>query len=302
MNGPDGLFAGQVVVVVGGGAGIGRAYSLELAREGGQVLVAGRGDSARQVANAIRATGGVAEPCIADVRDGSIIIDAALRRFGRIDGLIVNAGIVRDRSYARMSDEDWQEVVGVHLEGAHACTRAAWPHMIEQRYGRIMLTTSTAAVHGNFGQANYAAAKGGIIGLMRSLALEGMSRNILVNAVSPLAATGMSRDVLGPDLSARLKPDAVAPFVLAMMHPGSQETGAILETGGGWGGLLRWQRSAGLRLPAGNCTVAEVTARWAEVARFDEHADFPASGIETLQKAVGVDRVTTGADPRKILD
>lgn len=287
MNDPSGLFAGQVMVVVGGGAGIGREYCLQIAREGGQVLVSGRGPSATEVAEAICATGGIAEACIADARAGGAIIDAALRRFGRIDGLIVNAGIVRDRTYAKMSREEWSEVVDVHLEGAHACTRAVWPHMLDRRYGRIMLTISTAAIHGNFGQANYAAAKSAIIGLMRSLALEGASRDILVNAVSPTAATAMSKDVLGPGLSELLKPEAVAPFVLAMMHPQSRETGAILETGGGWGGLLRWQRSGGRRFAPDACSVAEVMQHWDDIARFDEQADFPSSGIESIARAVG---------------
>ncbi|WP_284278871.1 SDR family NAD(P)-dependent oxidoreductase, partial [Sphingobium jiangsuense] len=148
MAGLTGLFAQQVIVVVGGGAGIGREYCLALAREGGQVLVAGRGQSAADVAETIRAAGGIAEACIADARDGQAIADAAMARFGRIDGLIVNAGIVRDRTFAKMDDEEWCEVLDVHLEGARACTCAVWPHMVERRYGRIMLTSSAAGVHG----------------------------------------------------------------------------------------------------------------------------------------------------------
>ena len=293
MGDSSGLFAEQVIAVVGGGAGIGREYCLDLAREGGQVLVAGRGQSAADVAATIRATGGIAEACIADARDGQAIVDAALARFGRIDGLIVNAGIVRDRTYAKMSDEEWREVIDVHLEGAHACTRAAWPHMIEQRYGRIMLTGSAAGIHGNFGQANYSAAKGGIIGLMRALALEGASRNVLVNAVLPMAATAMSKAILSPELCEALRPAAISPFVLAMMHPQSRENGAILEAGGGWGGLLRWQRSGGRRFAPEERTVAEVMKHWDEVARFDDRADFPSSGFDSLSRAAGPEITAT---------
>ena len=293
MGGSTGLFAQQVIAVVGGGAGIGRAYCLDLGREGAQILVAGRGPSAAEVADTIRAAGGIAEACIADVRDGRAIVDAARTRFGRIDGLIVNAGILHDRTYAKMSDEEWREVIDVHLEGAHACTRAVWPHMLEQRYGRIMLTGSPAGIHGNFGQANYSAAKAALVGLMRALALEGASRNVFVNMVVPMAATAMSKALLSPELCETLRPEAVSPFVLAMMHPQSRENGAILETGGGWGGLLRWQRSAGRRFAPEACTVAEVMKLWDEVARFDDRADFPSSGLDSLSRAAGPEIAAT---------
>ena len=171
-------FAGASAVVVGGGAGLGRQYCLDLARHGARVLVVGRGESAAAVTREIVATGGDAVACVADARDGDRIVKGALAAFGRIDALIVNAGIVRDRSFAKMSREEWSEVLSVHVDGAFSCARAAWEPMSKQGGGAILFTTSGAGMHGNFGQANYAAAKGAILGLARSLALEGASRKI----------------------------------------------------------------------------------------------------------------------------
>ena len=188
----DRMFDGTTVVVTGGGAGLGRQYCLDLGRAGANVVVAGRGGSAAAVAAEIRAEGGGAVACVADVRDGQRIIDCALATYGRVDGVIVNAGIVRDRSFGKLTTEDWSEVLSVHIDGAVACAKAVWGPMSGQKSGRILFTTSGAGMHGNFGQANYAAAKGAIIGLTRSLAIEGAARGIYVNAIAPMATTAMT--------------------------------------------------------------------------------------------------------------
>lgn len=283
------LFDGQVVVVVGGGAGLGRSYCLELARQGASVVVAGRGESVADTVADIVAAGDTATAVVADTRDGETIVRAALDRFGHIDGMLVNAGIVRDRSFLKMTQEDWDEVLSVHLGGAFACTRAVWPHLLERRGGSILLTTSGAGLYGNFGQANYAAAKGAIVALTQTLAIEGRASGVRVNAVAPMAATGMTRGVFADAVAAALPSEAVTPFALALLHPDCRETGSIIEAGGGWGARLRWERAAGLRIPVGPDMIEQVLAQWSSVTRFDDDADHPATCADALAAGVGPD-------------
>lgn len=280
-------FDEQVIAVAGGGGGLGRQYCLDLARSGANVVVGGRGATTEKVATELREAGGKAVSCVADVRDGALLIERAISAFGRIDGLIVNAGIVRDRSFAKLSLEEWQEVLSIHIDGAFACVKAAWPHMIAQGGGRIVLTTSGAGLHGNFGQANYAAAKGAVIGLMHTLAIEGAAKNIFCNAVAPMALTAMTEGVFNEQMKSNLAASLVAPFVLALVHPASRENGSIIEAGGGWASRLRWQRSRGLRLPAERLTPGQVLSQWAEVVSFDAGADYPTSTADSLNAALG---------------
>lgn len=280
-------FDGQVIAVAGGGNGLGRQYCLDLARGGARVVVGGRGSSAEQVAGEIAATGAEATSCVADVRDGAALIDRSLAAFGRIDGLIVNAGVIRDRSFAKMSWDEWQEVMSIHVNGAFACVKAAWPHMVVQGGGRIVLTTSGAGLHGNFGQANYAAAKAALIGFMQTLAIEGAAKNIFCNAIAPMALTAMTEGVFDEEMKATLAPSLVSPFVLALVHTECRENGTIIEAGGGWASRLRWQRSRGLRLAATDLTAGEVLARWNEVVSFDADADYPSSTADSLNAALG---------------
>jgi len=281
------LFEGLAVVVAGGGAGLGRRYALDLAAAGAKVLVAGRSDSACDVAQEIRARGETAVAHVGDVRDAKPVVDAALASFGRIDALIVNAGHVRDRTFAKMTLAEWDEVVSVHLDGARACVAAAWPHFLAQEGGRIVLTTSGAGLHGNFGQANYSAAKAAVIGLARSLALEGATRDVHVNAVAPMALTGMTEAVFSPDLAAALTPEGVSPYVLALAHPSCRENGSVIEVGGGWASKLRWERSAGLRLPRDQLDLRTVLRRWDEVVDFGRGSDHPATTADALRAAAG---------------
>ncbi|MBL8270080.1 SDR family NAD(P)-dependent oxidoreductase [Steroidobacter sp.] len=280
-------FDQQVIVVAGGGNGLGRQYCLDLARSGARVVVGGRGTSANDVAAELRALGAEAVSCVADVRDGSALIARAVDAFGRIDGLIVNAGVVRDRSFAKMSEDEWQEVLSIHVNGAFACVKAAWPHMLAQGGGRIVLTTSGAGLHGNFGQANYAAAKGAVIGFMQTLAIEGAAKNVLCNAIAPMALTGMTEGVFDEEMKAALDTALVSPFVLALVHSSSRENGAVIEAGGGWASRLRWQRSGGLRLPKTELTAGAVLARWNEVVSFETAVDYPKSTADSLNAALG---------------
>ncbi|RZT84986.1 NAD(P)-dependent dehydrogenase (short-subunit alcohol dehydrogenase family) [Pseudonocardia sediminis] len=279
-------FTGQVVIVTGAGRGLGRRYALDLGAAGARVVVhARRSDAAGGVVTAIRAAGGEAVAAVADARDGEVLASVALREFGRLDALLCNAGITRDRSFARTTPEDWAEVLDVHLGGAYAACAAVWPHLTGQGSGAIVLTTSGAGLHGNFGQAGYAAAKAGVIGLAKSLAIEGERKGVRVNAVAPMALTDMTRDVFGDGPPSTLAPEAVSPVVLALAHPSCPLTGEVVETGGGWASLLRWERSAGVRFPAGELSPGSVAARWPDIARFDRTADHPRTTADSLAAA-----------------
>jgi NAD(P)-dependent dehydrogenase (short-subunit alcohol dehydrogenase family) len=258
---------------------------VDLARHGARVLVVGRGESAAAVTREITAAGGDAVACVADARDGERIAGAALAAFGTIDALIVSAGVVRDRSFGKMSREEWSEVLSVHVDGAFSCAHAAWAPMTKQGGGAILFTTSGAGMHGNFGQANYAAAKGAILGLTRSLALEGAPRKIRVNAIAPMALTAMTERVFPEPLRAALRVEHVSPIALALVHPSSPETGAIVETGGGWASTMRWERSAGVRFAP--LDLEHVLSRWPEVRSFASGSDHPQTTADSLRAAMG---------------
>ncbi|MET8053243.1 MULTISPECIES: SDR family NAD(P)-dependent oxidoreductase [unclassified Streptosporangium] len=288
-EGPIALdFHDLVVVVTGAGAGLGRQYALDFAAAGARVVVnARRAEVAKELVDRIETAGGTATTAVTDARNGAAIVDTAIDTYGRIDALVVNAGHVRDRTFGRMSEEEWTEIVDVHLGGAYTATAAAWPHMVRQGHGRIVLTTSSAGLHGNLGQANYAAAKAAIIGLAKALAIEGQRHGVLVNAIAPMAHTDMTDRVFDDELRAGLPAASVSPFVLALAHPVSTTTGSVIETGGGWAAEMRWQRSAGVRFAAAELTPAAVLERWPAIADFTTGADYPASTSDSLATALG---------------
>ncbi|MFZ2994872.1 MAG: SDR family NAD(P)-dependent oxidoreductase [Sphingobium sp.] len=276
--------SGQVVLVVGGGRGLGRRYCLDLAAAGAQVMVTGRSATVSDVVDEIRSTGGTAHAVISDSREGAGIVGATTAAFGRIDAMVYNAGIVRDRSFANMSDAEWDEVVDVHLRGSYACAKAAWQPMRSQGGGSILFTTSGAGFHGGFGQANYAAAKAGILGLTRSLAIEGAKLGIRVNAIAPIASTDMTASVFSDALKSGLPAEAVSPFAIALLDPRSVLTGVIMETGGGWASAMRWQRSLGRRLQTPDPTSA--FAALADIIDFTRGSDYPSSTADSLAAAM----------------
>ncbi|XP_004609862.2 peroxisomal multifunctional enzyme type 2 [Sorex araneus] len=273
-------FDGRVVLVTGAGGGLGRAYALAFAERGASVVVndlggdfkgVGKGSSAAdKVVEEIRRKGGKAVANYDSVEAGEKLVKTALDAFGRIDIIINNAGILRDRSFGRISDEDWDIIHRVHLRGSFLVTRAAWDHMKKQKFGRIIMTSSASGIYGNFGQANYSAAKLGLLGLSNTLALEGSKSNIHCNTIAPTAGSRMTKSVLPEDLLDALKPEYVAPLVLWLCHEKCEENGSLFEVGAGWIGKLRWERALGANVRQKNqpMTPETVKAQWTKICDF----------------------------------
>jgi 3-hydroxy-3-methylglutaryl CoA synthase/NAD(P)-dependent dehydrogenase (short-subunit alcohol dehydrogenase family) len=273
-------FDGQVAIVTGAGGGLGRTYALDLARRGAKVVVNdlggapdGSGSSpspADAVVQEITDAGGIAVAnydSVASPQGGERIVQTALDAFGRLDILVNNAGILRDKSFAKMTPDLWDAVLAVHLQGAYHVTRPAFIAMRQQGYGRIVLTTSAAGLFGNFGQANYSAAKMGLVGLMNTLKLEGAKYNIKVNTVAPIAATRLTQDVLPPDLADQLKPEFVAPLVLYLCSERCTDSGLILNAGGGFFSRAAVVSSPAVLLSDGQQvpTLEEIHKNWAQI-------------------------------------
>jgi len=282
-------FTGRVALVTGGGAGIGRAYCLAFAKHGATVVV---NDLANpdDVVNEIKKMGGKAVGVKASAEDGDAVVKAAIDAFGRIDIVVNNAGILRDKAFNNMDDSLWDPVLNVHLRGTYKVTKAAWPYFLKQKYGRIINTTSTSGIYGNFGQANYAAAKCGILGFSRALALEGYKYNIYVNTIAPNAGTAMTRTIMPEEMVQAFKPDYIAPVVLALSSDKvpKNPTGGLYEVGSGWVGQTRWQRSGGHGFPVDTpLTPEEVLKYWNAIRNFEDgRADHPEKTQDGLQKVM----------------
>jgi multifunctional beta-oxidation protein len=240
-------FKGKVALITGAGAGLGRIYALQFAKYGAKIVVNDLVDPDTTVQE-IQKLGGQAVGVKASAEDGDAVVKAAIDAYGRIDIIVNNAGILRDKAFANMEDKMFKQVLDVHLRGTYKVSKAAWPYMLKQKYGRIINTTSTSGIYGNFGQANYAAAKCGILGFSRALAREGKKYNILVNTIAPNAGTNMTRSIMPEEMVQAFKPDYVAPLVVLLGSDKVPEpaTGRLFEVGSGWVGETRWQRTGGV--------------------------------------------------------
>jgi NAD(P)-dependent dehydrogenase (short-subunit alcohol dehydrogenase family) len=267
----------RVIVVTGAGGGLGREYALTLAKEGASVVVNDLGGArdgtgaghnmADEVVKEIRDSGGRAVAnydSVAEPEAAENIIKTALDEFGKVDGVVSNAGILRDGTFHKMEFGAWDAVLKVHLYGGYNVIRAAWPHFREQSYGRVVVATSTSGLFGNFGQANYGAAKLGLVGLINTLAQEGAKYNIKTNAVAPIAATRMTQDILPPEVFEKLTPEYVAPVVAYLMSEENEETAAVFIVGGG-----KVQRAALFQNEGTTFTsvpsVDDIAAKWGEI-------------------------------------
>ena len=292
-SGDSPSFDGRVVIITGAGNGLGRSHALLYAAHGARVVVndlggdhrgAGHGTRAADAVVAeIKAAGGDAVANYDSVTDGEKIVQTALDAWGRVDVVVNNAGILRDVSFHKMTQEDWDLVYQVHVLGSMKVTRAAWPHMREQQYGRVLMTSSAAGIYGNFGQANYSMAKLGLLGFSNTLAAEGQRYGIHVNTIAPVAGSRMTETILPPPLIEALKPEYVSPLAVWLTHEACDETGGLFEVGGGFMGRLRWERSAGHMWRVGRqITPADVRSAWPQITGFEE-TTHPASVTESFE-------------------
>ncbi|KAG7395648.1 hypothetical protein PHYBOEH_003405 [Phytophthora boehmeriae] len=274
-------FDGRVAIVTGAGNGLGRAYAQYLGRLGANVLVNDpQASAADEVARQI---GDKSLANYDSVVEGHKVVDAALDKWGRVDILVNNAGIIRDSSFAKMTQQQWDEVYRVHLEGTMRMTKASWDVMREQEFGRIVNIASASGLYGNFGQANYSAVKLGIAGLTFTLCKEGAKRNILANVVAPLAKSQMTEGLLEKDLNDKLTPESVAAFVAYLCHDSCDRSGNVYEVGGGWIAQARWQRSRGIVLSKDELTLENIASQIDEIENFDaEPTRYPKSLQDTI--------------------
>lgn len=288
-------FDEQVAIVTGAGHGLGRSHALALAERGARVVVNDLGGSrdgtgasseaARAVVAEIEAAGGEAMVNGADVTDPAAVeamVDETLALWGRVDILVNNAGILRDKSFANLERSDFDLVVNVHLTGTAICTKAVWGQMRQQNYGRIVVTTSSSGLYGNFGQANYGAAKLAVVGLMNTLRIEGAKYDIRVNALAPVALTRMTEDIIPEEAKSLLNPEEVTPGVLFLV---SQEapSGIVLAAGAGGFASARIYETEGIWLPPEERTPENIAARIDEIRDPEGQQEFTGGTGQTMK-------------------
>ncbi len=278
-------FDDKVAIVTGAGAGLGKTYALELAAKGAKIVVndlggardgSGSGSSAADlVVEEIKAAGGEAVAnydSVATMEGGENIVKTAVDNYGKVDILINNAGILRDKSFAKLTEDEWDLVVAVHLKGAFCVTQPAFKIMKANGYGRIVNTTSGAGLYGNFGQSNYCAAKMGVVGLMNNVSIEGAKYNIKCNTIAPVAASRLTEDILPPDVFEKLTPKFVTPLVLYLSSEENQDTKMIFNCAAGWFSRTEIMCSPGACIGDGkrDIQVEEVRDNWGKITSLDE--------------------------------
>jgi NAD(P)-dependent dehydrogenase (short-subunit alcohol dehydrogenase family) len=275
-------FTDRVAIVTGAGGGLGRQHALALAQRGAKVVVNDLDPAAvARVIDEIQASGGQALGQACSVTDWAAVqamVQAVLDTWGRVDVLVNNAGILRDKSFAKMELDDFRLVMDVHVMGAVHCTKAVWPAMVAQKYGRIVMTTSSSGLFGNFGQANYGAAKMALVGLMQTLSIEGAKNDIRVNCLAPTAATQMTEGLLPPAMLDLLKPEAVVPALLVLAHDDAP-TRSILCAGAGTFAAAHVTLTKGAHFGLGN-DVPEMLLKQLQLVSLRDGAIVPQSGAE----------------------
>ena len=295
-------FDDRVAVVTGAGGGLGRAHALALAARGAAVVVNDLGGSvngqglstraAQQVVDEIIALGGRAVADFSDIateQGAQTLVDTAMQAFGRVDVLVNNAGFVRDKSLIKMDPADFEAVVRVHLLGSALCSRAVWPVFQSRRYGRIVMTTSAAGLYGHFGQANYAAAKMGLIGLMNTLKEEGARHSILVNAVAPVALTRMTEGLGVSRWMEQASPDKVSAAVVFLASDACTGSGHIVAAGAGHFAGVQVLESRGVQAPPGSVTAEFVADHWAGILDMTDARPF-ANATQALIETFGAEK------------
>ena len=277
-------FTDKVVIVTGAGGGLGKSHALDFARRGAKVVVNDLGGSvdgsegtstaAQAVVDEIIAAGGEAianGSSVTDDQGVANMVSQTMEAYGRIDVLVNNAGVLRDKSFAKMTIDDFSFVVDVHLFGTLKPTKAVWPIMKEQGYGRIMVTSSSSGLYGNFGQANYGAAKMGVVGFINTLKLEGQKDNIHINALAPVAWTRMTSNLMPPEMEEMLKPEQVTPAVVFMCSDNAP-TGKIICAGAGAFASTHIVETRGMYLGA-DPSAEQVAENWEQISKLDDQAE-----------------------------
>lgn len=283
-------FNNRVAIVTGAGGGLGRSHALALAKRGVKVVVNDLGGSvdgtggsetmAQSVVKEIEAMGGEAMANGANVTkedEVDAMVAEAIERFGKIDILVNNAGILRDKSFSKMTMADWDLVVAVHLKGSAVCTKAVWNHMKENKYGRIVMTTSSSGMYGNFGQTNYGAAKAGLSGFMRTLYLEGAKYDIRVNVLSPTARSRMTEGLMPEEILAQLRVEPVSQGLVYLVCDDAPNR-VVLAAGAGGYALTKVFETKGINLSEGNATAENVAAHWDKIASNEGMEEFTNGG------------------------
>jgi NAD(P)-dependent dehydrogenase (short-subunit alcohol dehydrogenase family) len=278
-------FDNRVAIVTGAGAGLGRTYAIALAERGAKVVVndlggsrdgSGSGTSAADmVVEEIKKAGGEAVAnydSVATVAGGENIVKTAVDSFGKVDIVINNAGILRDKSFVKMTEDEWDLVLAVHLKGAYCVTQPAFRIMRDNGYGRIVNTTSGAGLYGNFGQSNYCSAKMGVVGLMNNLAIEGAKYNIKCNTIAPIAASRLTEDIMPPDLFKKLQPEFITPLVLYLASEENQATKMIFNCAAGWFSRTEILCAPGICIGDGKreIPVEEIRDNWDKIISLDQ--------------------------------
>ena len=288
-------YTGKVVIVTGAGGGLGRCHALEFARRGAKVVVndlggsvdgsGGSSEAADKVVEEIEAAGGEAMSNGSSVTDDAGVanmVSQTMDAYGRIDVLVNNAGVLRDKSFAKMEIADFDFVVDVHLFGTMKPTKAVWPIMKEQGYGRILVTSSSSGLYGNFGQSNYGAAKLGVVGFINTLKLEGQKDNIHVNALAPVAWTRMTSNLMPPEMEDALAPEQVTPAVVFMCSE-QAPTGKIICAGAGAYAAAQIVETRGLYLGTAP-TAEDVADNWEQISKLDDQAEALFQGGEQTRR------------------
>ncbi len=293
----DVRFDDKVVLITGAGGGLGRAHALLFAAHGAKVVVNDLGGSlqgeeasqtpAQKVVEEIEAAGGKAVAnydSVSEIEGAEAMVKTALDAFGRLDIVVNNAGILRDKSFAKMEHADFDAVLAVHLRGAFNVTKAAWPLLREQNYGRVIMTASAAGLYGNFGQANYASAKMGLVGLGQTLAQEGAKYGIHTNIIAPIARSRMTETMLPPEVLEHLEPTLVSPLVAWLCAEACSSNGQVYEVGAGLVTRLRWARTGPFTVdPKEGLTPEQIRDNWETIESMEGH-----QVCETIQDSLGL--------------
>jgi NAD(P)-dependent dehydrogenase (short-subunit alcohol dehydrogenase family) len=270
-------FEGRVAIVTGAGGGLGRCHALELAARGAKVVVndlggamdgtGGSSEAAARVVDEIKKAGGQAIAnggSVSDARGAKSMVEDAMNAWGRVDILINNAGILRDKSFTKMTIDDFRAVVEVHLMGSMYCTKEVWSIMREQNYGRIVMTTSPSGLYGNFGQTNYGAAKLALVGFMNSLKIEGAKNNVFTNAIAPVAATRMTESLMPAEALKRFGPELVTPAVLYLCSEAAPN-GVVMQAAGGRYSIACVVENSGIDLGT-DATAEDIADHYAKIS------------------------------------